>query len=890
MDAVLGVLARGGTVVTANNRLARSIELEFNRRQASAGRGAWPTPCIVPWRVWLERLWWTSFDAAGEAGRHTLLSDAQARTLWREIVRETSATGLPGADRAAADLAGKAWRLCQDWLVGPGMLAEEADSGDSQTFAAWAAQYRDRCAREGWVDARMAVPHLIADLRGGRAGLTGSVCLAGFDELPPLHQDLVRAMAGIGIEVLVSPAPSAVHGGGVRVECAEQRHELETAARWARWHREQQPGATISVVVPDLATRAPEVRREFLDVFAPDWRLQPGQEHPVNFSYGDALARTGVGRAALLILRTLTGQLDYSALGELLKTPYVPGWPAELSARARLELSVREQLGTRVDLRWLIRRENPQAAQFNTRLRALLDYAGTLPHRQGAARWADSFAAALQAMGWPGDRPLNSDEHQAAEALQGLLATLSSCEAMAGPMGLQRALGLLDDLAREQVFQPAGNPQVVQVLGVMEALGQRFDHLWICGLTSAAWPAPARPDALVPLGLQRRLRLPDSSPAACRERAERQLRWLMGGAGSVVVSWPRLRGDEGQTPSPLISLLSAADPARLARWEGPRLHDTLLGHGQIEDLIVDPAPAVASLTTFRGGSSLMEKQARCPARAFLEFRLGAREVATPAVGIEASKRGTLTHAVLETFFRRITDHDQLCALSMAAQERLLRDSINAQMHQQLPMGDPLIRALARLEGDRLYAMLSQFLASEREREGFRVIWTEEMPMPATLPAAVTALGINLRPDRVDELPGGGTLVIDYKTGRNLPSPKEIFGPRPRSPQLPLYATAIGARGVAFLQLTIAGSRWSGVGEGCGQIPGIVPPERWTRNEVADWSELRASWWTALERLAAGFLGGDFTVDRWRHDEALGQWAMAIRINDLPDPDDSEADA
>ena len=48
----------------------------------------------------------------------------------------------------------------------------------------------------------------------------------------------------------------------------------------------------------------------------------------------------------------------------------------------------------------------------------------------------------------------------------------------------------------------------------------------------------------------------------------------------------------------------------------------------------------------------------------------------------------------------------------------------------------------------------------------------------------------LRLDRVDRLDDGSIAVIDYKTGGDA-EPDAWLGERPRLPQLPLYAEALG---------------------------------------------------------------------------------------------------
>ena len=511
-----------------------------------------------------------------------------------------------------------------------------------------------------------------------------------------------------------------------------------------------------------------------------------------------------------------------------------------------------------------------------------------MPGRQGAAGWAGTFSEALRAIGWPGDRPLASDEFQAGISWQEQLDDLRRCDRIAGPLELDAAVGLLGSLVRAQVFQPAGHPGAVQVLGSLEAVGQRFDALWICGLTSDGWPPAAHPDPLVPLALQRELRMPDSSPPVARERSERLLRWLAASARDVVVSCPEFSGGEPLSPSPLISHLPLCARTDLRLWEVPGYRAAMAVARAAEVLQVDPAPPVDPAQVLRGGASLLERQARCPARAFLEFRLGARELRMPALGIDASTRGSITHAVLHEFYERITSHAQLSQLPEDRQAALLDSIIERQLKRTLPLANPVIRRIAHDEHVRLRGLLDAFLRLEREREDFNVLSTEIDLVPAAAPEAVTALGITLRPDRVDQLSGGARLIIDYKTSQTLPALSELWGRRLRSPQLPLYATVADAHGVAIIQLTAAGIRWLTVGAESLPIADRITPAKLSKDAVADWGALRAQWWEALQRLAQELLAGDFRIDRWRRREAEGQWAMATRVHELPDDEDYES--
>lgn len=624
------------------------------------------------------------------------------------------------------------------------------------------------------------------------------------------------------------------------------------------------------------------MRRAVLDILLPQWRIEQIEDYPVNFSYGLPLGSTGVVHAALLVLRALHGQLDYRDLGQLLRSPYVGAGNSESAARGRLDIFVREGPGMIIDLATLGVTARSSAPQFSEALGRLLAIGRSMQRRQPAGAWAATFRDALKAAGWPGQRGMSSEEHQTVQALDAQLDGFAACDLSRTAMTFDDALGLLESLCREQLFQPAGSADAVQVMGVLEAVGQRFDALWVCGLTSEHWPPSTRPQALISLELQRRLHMPGSSPALVRERAERLLRWLESSAPDVVLSWPRYRAEEMLTVSPLIEHVPNAKPDDLEVWRGIRRAAQLLSARAGELLNDDPAPPLdPSAIPLRGGAALLERQARCPARAFLEFRLGVRELRRPSAGLDTATRGSILHGVLQRFFRRITSHDQLCRLAASEEADLLQQLIDAELQSRSPRHDTLLRAVLDQEAVRLRRLITTYLQEERQREPFTVVATEEVLSLAAAPPSMRQLELSLRLDRVDELPDGRRLVLDYKTGR-IGSGRDLWGARPRAPQLPLYAICTGADAIAMVQINAAGTRWLGVGRGDWSIDGMKSPEKFTDGTCSNWGVLRAAWWSALDRLAVEIVQGDFRVDRWNLDAARGQWAMATRVFELPE--------
>jgi ATP-dependent helicase/DNAse subunit B len=123
------------------------------------------------------------------------------------------------------------------------------------------------------------------------------------------------------------------------------------------------------------------------------------------------------------------------------------------------------------------------------------------------------------------------------------------------------------------------------------------------------------------------------------------------------------------------------------------------------------------------------------------------------------------------------------------------------------------------------------------------------------------LQLRLRVDRIDRLPDGRLLLIDYKSKLANCSPDEWLGERPDEPQLPLYSilwedddepAAIG--GIAFAQVRLENPRLTGVGDEAVAAKGLQSVAQ-LDDAAPDWQELKRQWRTTLENLAAEFIDG-----------------------------------
>ncbi len=137
---------------------------------------------------------------------------------------------------------------------------------------------------------------------------------------------------------------------------------------------------------------------------------------------------------------------------------------------------------------------------------------------------------------------------------------------------------------------------------------------------------------------------------------------------------------------------------------------------------------------------------------------------------------------------------------------------------------------------------------EKGRKEFSVVSTEEK---VTL--KVANLEFSGRIDRMDRLPDGSHVLIDYKTGARV-TPKAWEGPRPEEPQLPLYAVAAKQElaAVAFAKVRAGDMKFHGFSRTEKLIPNVKASH--------DWSGLLKSWKSDTEELGASFAAGEARVD------------------------------
>src|SRR3954469_8823139 len=813
--------AAQSTVVTPNRRLAQALAREFDDFQIARGLKVWEAPDILPFSAFVGRLY-EEASYSGRAELKPLLTQAQEEQVWRQVV---AGSGLLVIDGAAARCR-EAWSLSHAWRIVRGQGNE-----DARAFRDWSAHYERKTADA--IDAAR-LPDYVLEQPFKKPRL---LVAYAFDILPPQTRDFFAALAAQGVE-LAECRPAKKPAGAARTAYRSAKEELEAAAAWARARLEANPAASIGVVVPELEKRRREVVRVFSRVMRPGFQL-PGAEvaaMPFNVSIGIPLVQYPVVALALSMLELSQGEISFERASSLIRSPFLSGAEKELEARAQLDARLRRKLEATVSLPKLIANADraPLLRASLEKLFALRDdglFAAKTP-----AEWARHVSLLLDAVGFPGERALDSAEFQARAKWYEVLSELSRLERVSGSLSPRECLALLRRLSAETLFQPESAPGTpIQVLGILESAGAGFDRLWVSGLTDEAWPLKARPHPFLPVAAQKAAGVPEASAESSLALDRRITEGWLTAADEVVASSYKKEQDRELAASPLI--LGVPEKA-IEVPAFPAFRDVLFSHRKTQTLKDSVGPAVTA-TKVGGGTKVLSDQAACPFRAFARWRLEAEPLQSPVDGLDAAKRGTLVHKLMATLWSELKTSADL--------EKDLAPAIEAAAAAAVKELN-LEGRFADLERSRLARLARDWLDMEKARPAFEVVAVGKKQ-----PIHVSGVEVYGRIDRMDKLAAGGYALIDYKTNRN-PSPNNWKPPRPDDPQLPLYALAApeDIAAVAFAKVRPGELRFMGFSRDKNAIPKV--------NAADDWASLLKGWRAEAESLGTAFAAGEARVD------------------------------
>ena len=841
-------LEAGNLILTPNQRLAAQISQSW-AVEMQQHKAVWIAPRVYSIDHWLRHCWDELQDQNHQlVSGLAIVGQQQSRYYWDRAITDCGAQSAIDANTFAdgrfSKLAAETHRIVQNWSLSEQQIPKSTPS--SRQFIEWVEAYNKLLSRNQLITLATSWQLVAQGFAQSCLAAEDKIVLYGFQSIPPAQQAVICNATDCQQDII--PPPS--EGDSCLVACADPQQELIAATQWAAQQLAENPHQRIGLVITELDRSLAQVSR-----LTAESLTDQGVDVAVNISAGTPLKETSVVRGAIELLGIFQYQRPLSQWMELLYSPYSVFAQLPVQVLVDVELAARDSRAFDFTLEQFLNhvstaiKLSPHAAPIALQLKPVFEcrsnHRKSNKIRQSFSQWRVFFEQSLSDLGWPGQHKLNTFEYQQREHWQRLLEQFSSLDNLGIEVGLTTARKHLVQMAQDAVFHPQTGDAPLQILGLLEGAGLKFDQLWILGMHSQNFPAAVNINPLLPADFQRCHAMPHSLPDRELSIAKALWRDYQSNVRRLIASYPVLRGEEQLTASPLLldakgvnleQLIGSIkrQPSWLEKPDATELaEETTIAYNPEREKII-------------GGSALLKNQSALPFNAFAIHRLWAEPLQQPSTGLSAKDRGILAHDILYRLWGEWHNSAQLHSLSdqqiSDMLEQVIEQSLTALGRQHPVLLGPRFR---QLELSRLHKLITEWLAQEKSRPAFEVTAREQLST-----VDFGDLQITLRLDRVDKI-DDQTLVIDYKTGEV--SPSHWQGDRPKDPQLPLYilATNPQASGCAFAQIKGGNLKFVGIGENHFFDQQAV---------IDDWPQQIEQWRKSLSNLANEFISGLATIE------------------------------
>jgi len=872
-------LDQHSAVLAPTRSLANTLNEKIAQHYIDQNLTVWEAPNILIWGDYIRQIWHANRVTLNQVlGVHQLISAQQSLLLWTQIIeasrREEEQLTLLNVQQTARAVQ-RSWVLMQDWQISVDKVQQD-HVADTQQFVTWINDYQALLSKRGLIDE----PSLLRAISSGDYAIEFP-----YKTLTWYAFDLINA-AQVAINRISEQQGTAIvyEQPAEQMECVnyvsyrDTKTELKATLLAARQRLEEQPDATVNIVIHDLQDRQAQVEEIARDVFYPQASPLEVQKNSTvyRFSLGQRLSEWASVDTALRVISLLKNRTSYLDVSFLLRNQFL-GLMAQNRAECRAfdrwlkSQRIRDITFDNLPklyeqcIQYLLKRNQaPQSNDLLAVLNELVEIRQQLEQRLNVAKqqhyfaalsftdWVDMFTQWLNVWGWSTHTvgyDLNTVQHQLLNRWNSLLEEFAGLAAVQRQIGIKRALDLLSQMTRDTMFIPKAAASPILISSILEAVGRPAEYCFVVGMNDAFPPAPKN-DAFIPQRLLADSGHPDMNADSSFVQADMVIKNLLKSVKNSTISYAA-QGDQGH------EIVRHCSPLfRSAQFTAHQSPAVLEQENELIHYRDTQGPAWQDAGRAKGGSKIFENQSHCPFKAFITHQLGFQAEDEAEFGLDHLDRGNVVHNLLDLIWQELQTQQQLLDHSEAELRLLINQSLDTMLSSP-DIGLTIDKqTLLERERPRLLKLLTDWLEYEKTRPSkFMVIEREEQRI-----GELSGIRFKYIIDRLDMTDDGRTFIIDYKTG--LVNRKDWIGEAVKSPQMPLYCVALDSAknkpvsGIAYASVRQHDHSFVELSES----DVFRKSSRYTQSYEQQWHENRQAWPSMLEKLANDFLSGQASVD------------------------------
>ncbi len=783
------------------------------------------------------------------------LTNFESECIWMQVISETKNYKLDVWK--LAKLAMEANSLLQDWNIA---VPKEFRTREYEVFSAWKTLYENRLKLAKAADFNIIFSHVLSSLQEGvNLDFPEYIFLYGFSEFSEKLTLFLQVISSriVKLFLLNKDTQNLTRKNKiVRYEFSDRVSEWKSAAQWVEKKLKRSKKARYAIVSSNLKKDIFLGQRIVNQCF-----LQSKKKFSffsdVGISVKSMKVFHPIRAASFWLLALAKSSTEKSCETEIYGKAILSGccygdfYNSEKHLNIDLDLRRigKEKLSV---LEWLDLLE--QSPKLLAGWKSAQSFWNKMRGYGRLNEWSYIMEKSLISIGFPGEKKFDSISLNSIEKINELFREFSALTSIFGKLSGISAVKLFEKLVENSLFSHEQFlTNRLDLLDLSEIRGRSWNGMWILGLSNDSFQLKNESNPFIPVPVLQKSSIPRGTYELESAWSDQFYKSAIQNVPEIIISCSRMENSSRLEPSSIISNY----PISKQKKSFPRKLN--LVQEFIEEETV-PELSISEVDHIKDNIlEILNIQSKNPLWAFARYRLGIKQMPDYSERtMQNSIRGNFLHKSLELIWKSIRNHERLCnLLDRNDFESILEGYIDQAARLELNSYPSVLR---ELEFERAKRILSKWLRLESYRIPFSVKEIEK-----TFSWKFNSIEFKVRIDRIDCLINGDSLVIDYKTGKNISSNLESdwIKMRPINIQLPFYAVVLYQQGLiradsyalVLAKINEVVRRTEGLATSKTGIEGIELFEKSNFFKSLDHEEIMSYWISSIDRFANEFTSG-----------------------------------
>ncbi len=767
---------------------------------------------------------------------YRILNGIEEKLLWESCIKRDKKSFFDLSNiENLSETAIQANRLIDQFNIGENTLKSEERSEEHAFFNAWRLIFKKYCSDKNVTTFNNFLKITEEHIRNGDISIEHPLHFVDFEFITPIEESFIEACkTQVEVEFF---KPSQITPYIESHVFLNEEHECMQIVAWCKTQIEN--NKKILIVTPQLDQIIDRFSSMLDKTFHPEtFTPSLSQEKRIyRFSLNTPLFHLSVVYLNLKLIELAAR--GTSKVNEIKNILSHNGWSDrdELCKRYRLinylgrkrkgNISIKDL----IEMSELIEGLNDEIPYLKTHLKQIYASHQEWRTKRTPAKWIKAFDQYLKNIQSCLLIPKDTFEESIYEAWNKTNETISSLDNLMGEISIQEMIDILEYYLKKTTYQHQHQGSFkIDITGFHESVYENYDATWIMNLNEHHWPIPHQYNPFIPIKIQHERHI--NTHEKRHLNASQILGKFIHTSPFVTLSYAKKMGEEEAFPS---STLYSIVSSKLLEDTNFKYIKNQYNHDVIEYIEDSTSNSIKVQKTVKSGIKLLEAQSICPAWAFYEFRLGAKQIEEEVEeNLTSRLRGNLFHKTLEQFWNEYKSSSLVSTLNESELSNKIQEITHKNISIEKKNNPRILSEFFDIEEIRLISYLKNWVNHELKRGDFEVKETEK-----NIAIHLGCLNFNIKIDRIDEV-NQHNIVIDYKSGTTK-TLNEWFLNAYGELQMPFYALFASNKPIDAIAIGVINTskpQWIGIGRDKTLLQGI---KDFSASQYKSWNDLIEFW-------------------------------------------------